>query len=136
MSLRKVIFFVIGILLACVIGYSIHKILRPHQNVSGTDASARISAAELYNQFINSEAEANKKWIGRVIEVKGVVSSITETGNFASIQLNVNDGGINCSFLKTDLDKKINKGDTVTIKGKCTGFLMDVNFVDCVLVSS
>ena len=24
-------------------------------------------------------------------------------------------------------------GDSVTIKGKCTGYLMDVNLVDCVI---
>ena len=57
-------------------------------------------------------------------------------GNYVSLNLKGSaDGGVNCSILKKDLDPgdKFNTGDSVTIKGKCTGFLMDVNLVDCVI---
>ena len=52
---------------------------------------------------------------------------IWDTGNPAAT--------VNCSF-RFSRHEKINmppKGGTVTIKGKCAGFLNDVNVVDCVL---
>ena len=74
--------------------------------------------------------------MGKVIEVAGIISSVNESGNYVSLNLKaVSEGGINCSLLKKDLDAedKFKTGDSVVIKGKCTGFLMDVNLVDCVV---
>ncbi len=71
-----------------------------------------------------------------MIEITGIISSVAETGNYVSINLAATpEGGVNCSILKNDFrpDKRLNKGDSITIKGKCTGFLMDVNLVDCVV---
>ena len=43
-------------------------------------------------------------------------------------------GGINCQlFAGTKVDPEPRSGDAVTVKGRCTGFLMDVNLADCVL---
>jgi len=118
-------------------GWGIYKITKPHHNVAAEDASANITAEKLYSEFRDSEDQANKKWIGRVIEITGSITTISESGNYISINLRATgEGGINCSMMKKDLDpdKKLNKGDSISIKGKCTGFLMDVNMVDCVIV--
>ena len=139
--MRKKVFFGTGILLfcvllICVIGWGIYSALKPHRNAEGEQAVATLSASDLYNDFQRSENLANKKWTSKVIEVSGIISSINEAGSYVSINLRATDeGGINCSILKKDLnpDYKINKGDSITIKGKCTGFLMDVNLVDCVV---
>ena len=43
-------------------------------------------------------------------------------------------GGINCQlFAGVKPDPEPKSGDIVTVKGRCTGFLMDVNLVDCVV---
>lgn len=134
--MRKIIFFGISILLICVAGWGIYKVKKPHQNSADEQAVAILSAANLYNEFINSEEMANKKWVGKVIEINGVISTVNETGNYISINLRATtEGGVNCSVQKNDIDpnKKLNSGDLITIKGKCTGFLMDVNLVDCVV---
>jgi hypothetical protein len=134
--MRKKYFFGTGILLICVAAWGIYSALKPHRNVEGEDAVATLSASSLYNDFLQAENLANKKWTGKVIEVSGIISSVNESGNYISVSLHAADeGGINCSILKKDLnpDYKINKGDSITIKGKCTGFLLDVNLVDCVI---
>jgi hypothetical protein len=134
--MRKIIFFGIGILLLCLAGWGIYKVYKPHSNVAGEEAAAELSARNLYNEFQSAENTANKKWVGKVIEVSGTISSVSDAGNYLSVNLEATaDGGVNCSILKKDLnpDDKFNKGDSVTIKGKCTGFLMDVNLVDCVV---
>ena len=134
--MRKKIFFWVGILLLGLAGWGIYKVSKPHTNVEGEEAVATLTARNLYNEYQNAETLANKKWLGKVIEVSGVISSVSESGNYVAINLMAAaDGGINCSILKRDLnpDDKFNKGDSITIKGKCTGFLMDVNLVDCVV---
>ncbi len=132
---KKYLFgIIILVLLLAVLG--ICRIYKPHQNVSGEDAAARLTAVELFHEFQSDENTANKKWVGKVIEVSGTVSSVNESSGYVSISLKTTgDGGVNCSVLKNDLDPgdKFKTGDSVTIKGKCTGFLMDVNLVDCVI---
>ncbi len=134
--MRKKYLFGIGIILLLMAVWGIYRITLPHRNTSGEQAVAELSAMNLYNEFLYSENIANKKWVGKVIEVSGNISSVSESGNYISLNLKGSaDGGVNCSILKKDLDPgdKFNAGDSITIKGKCTGFLMDVNLVDCVI---
>ncbi|HEY4154582.1 MAG TPA: hypothetical protein VGM24_04125, partial [Puia sp.] len=79
---------------------------------------------------------ANKKFLGKVIEVTGSISGIQkDTGNAGILMDATAMGGVNCGFSKTALPglQLLKTGDTIRIKGRCTGFLMDVNLVDCVL---
>jgi hypothetical protein len=134
--MRKKYFFGIGILLICLAGWGLYVIDKPHRNVEGEDAVASLTATDLYKEFSMNETKANQKWLGKVVEVKGQISSVSEAGKYISVSLvAASDGGVNCSVLKSDFpaDKKLNKGDSVTVKGKCTGFLMDVNLADCIV---
>jgi tRNA_anti-like len=134
--MRKRIFFGIGIVVIFLVAWGIYKVTLPHRNAAGEQSVATISAIDLYGEFQHSENTADKKWVGKVINVSGIISSVTESGNYISINLQAtSDGGVNCSILTKDLgtDDKFKKGDSVNIKGKCTGFLMDVNLVDCVI---
>ena len=134
--MRKRYLFGIGILLLILAGWGIYKVTQEHRNAAGENAVVTLTAMNLYNEFLNSENTADKKWVGKVIEVTGSISSVSESGNYVSINLRATaDGGVNCSILKKDLNPgdKFNPGDSITIKGKCTGFLMDVNLVDCVI---
>ena len=134
--MRKKYFFGIGILLICLAGWGIYTLYKPHRNVEGEDTAATLTATSLYNEFAMNESKANQKWVGKVLEITGTISSVTEAGNYVSLNLAATaDGGVNCSVLKKDLqtDYKFNKGDSVRVKGKCTGFLMDVNMVDCII---
>jgi hypothetical protein len=134
--MRKKYFFSVGIVILCVAGWGIYKVFKPHTNVGGEEAVAKLTSVNFYNEFQKSEKLADAKWVGKVVEVTGTISSISESGNYVSINLEATaDGGVNCSISKKDLspDDKFNKGDSLTIKGKCTGFLMDVNLVDCVV---
>jgi hypothetical protein len=134
--MRKIIFFSTGILLLCVAGWGLYKIYKPHRNVAGEDAVATVDASHLYSEFASNENAAGKKWVGKVIEIAGKISSVNDAGNYVSVILKASaDGAINCSILKKDLNpgEHLKIGDAVTIKGKCAGFLMDVNMVDCII---
>jgi hypothetical protein len=134
--MKKKYFLVAGILLLLLTGWAFYLYHKPHSNTAGQDTDFRMPAAELYAAFQQDEAGANKKFMGKVIEVNGTVSDI-ETGA-ASINVLISasaQGGISCSFSTGGMPSpgSIKKGSNRIIKGRCTGFLMDVNLVDCVL---
>jgi tRNA_anti-like len=109
---------------------------KPHRNAAGLQADMSLNAVDLFSQFQHNEAEANKKYMDKIIEVKGKVADVQQAGNITSIQLDggSSTGGINCSI--ADADKKSPlpaRGSLIAIKGRCSGFLMDVNLVDCVI---
>jgi hypothetical protein len=134
--MRKNLFFGIGIILICLAGWGIYTVYKPHRNVESEQAVATLTATNLYNEFLNTESQANKKWVGKVIEVSGIISSVSESADYVSVNLKAaTNGGVNCSVLKTELGSgnQLKAGNSITIKGRCTGFLMDVNLVDCVI---
>ncbi|HEV3326345.1 MAG TPA: hypothetical protein VG052_12095, partial [Puia sp.] len=68
--------------------------------------------------------------------VSGKLSEIQHSGNSEIWILSPQPGGggINCQlFAGTKIDPEPKSGDAVIVKGRCTGFLMDVNLADCVL---
>ena len=109
---------------------------KPHQSAAGETADFSISADSLYQQYQTDEHSADKRYLGKVIEVSGKLAEIQHSGNSEIWILSPQSGGggINCQlFAGTRVDPEPKSGDVVTVKGRCTGFLMDVNLADCVL---
>ncbi len=134
---KKGKFFLAGILL-CLFLFSVWSYFlfsRKHESTKNLKADISINAADLYNQYSANEAEANRKFLNKVILVRGKISEATNNGNAQSYVLDkISSGGINCQMTaeKDKTDFIIPADSIITIKGKCTGFLMDVNLVDCV----
>ena len=97
-----------------------------------TEANFELTADELFNAFDENESASLAKYEGQVIAVTGIVSRIKLSESTSNITLDAENamaGGINCSF--NEIVANINKGDSVTIKGRCQGFLMDVVLNNC-----
>jgi hypothetical protein len=127
----------VGILLSGGLGLALYLYNKPHSDVSAIKPAFSFNAGDLYGEYRADETAANKKLVDKVIEVRGMVSDLRQTDSTADIQLETGDpeGTISCGFLLTG-HKQMSlpaKGSSVTIKGRCTGFLADVNLVDCVI---
>lgn len=120
--------FIIIIILATVYFYN-----KPSKNIANSESDLSISANELFNEFATNEPQANSRFIDKIIEVKGVVREISYDNESPSILLNTDDEtfGVLCSFGKPINDKNIKKGDSVVVKGLCTGMLTDVVLIKC-----
>lgn len=120
-----------------LVSWAIYNFRKPHTNVASIKAAKSLTAEELYKQFEENENIANKIFVDKVLEVKGSVIAIEHTDSTANIQLGSGQqtGDINCSFvlLKDESIKLPSKKDQVIIKGRCTGYLVDVNLVDCMI---
>jgi len=131
-------FFLLGILLCLLIGagYGYYLYQKPRQSAAGETAAMSLPADSLYNQYQSDEQHCDKKYLGKVLEVTGKLSEIQHAGQSEIWILSTSGtGGINCQLFPGGKipDPHPKEGDMVTIKGRCTGFLMDVNLADCVV---
>jgi len=134
--MNKKYFLIAGALLLLLLAWSFYKYNKPHTGTTGISADYTLTAADIFSSFQKDEAAANKKFLGKVVEVKGVISDMQSgTGNNSILLEASAEGGVNCSFSTGSgpFPRQLKKGNIVSIKGRCTGFLMDVNLVDCVV---
>ena len=133
---RTILWVGILLLVVSVAGYAWHLYQKPHESAAGQTADVTINADTLYQQYQQDERAADQKYMGKVIEVSGKLSEVQHSGNAEIWILSTQPGGggINCQLFpgSVQADKEPKVGDAITIKGRCTGFLMDVNMADCV----
>lgn len=121
-------------LIAAAYGYYLYN--KPHTSTSDKDIDASVTAEQIVSEYEADENAANQKYLGKVIEVTGVVSdkSVDEKGVLNMTLKGGDLAGVTCQFEKNEAMNvgSIQTGSTVKIKGECTGILMDVVFVNCI----
>lgn len=108
-------------------------------DLSKTKADFKLRVTELVSEFNQDETSASAKYIDKIVEVTGPVSSIEVTGETTMNITLADEGqmsGVICSFhdIANPASVEINKGETITVRGICSGMLMDVQLKDCVIV--
>lgn len=119
--------------------YGIYMYNKPHKNMQRQAADFELSAPKLYSDFENDESAANTKYLDKIIQVTGAVREIIKEEDKVSIILEAGSllGGITCELddhSQHDISE-ISEGDQLSLKGICTGMLMDVVLVRCIIIS-
>lgn len=136
MKKRKVILALLAIVIITIVAVGLYWYNKPRNSLADAEPAFTITAVELYASFKENEQEANEKFLGKIILVSGITENITDSDSSTSILLSAGDeiGGINCQLNQNDKSKSLPaKGTNIKIKGKCIGFLLDVNLSDAVL---
>jgi|SRR5215218_7769037 len=129
---KKALFFAGAVLCLLAAGWGYYQYQKPRAGTSGIRPDYEITAAQLYTEYSSNEAGADKKYNNKVLQVTGAVKEVQNTAQAVNILLAGNAmGGVNCSFEKSP-ERPITAGEQITVKGRCTGFLMDVSLVDAV----
>jgi cytochrome c-type biogenesis protein CcmE len=134
--MKKVIYGILALILFLFIAYFIVLNL-PQSSTKDKEASIKIEASILFDEFSTKEKKANQNYNGKIIEVTGQVRAIsTDKKGDMVIILNTNDmiGGVLCTF-ENKPKSAIKEGQTVIIKGQCSGLLMDVVLNKCNIVN-
>lgn len=136
MTRKKRLFFagILVCLAAAAWGYYLYH--KPRTTASDVATDASITAVKLYEAFAKDEQAAGKLYTNKVLEITGTIQEAKISDTNASLLLSAGDGqmgGVNCSLAPGQTAGKLTTGQTVHIKGRCTGFLMDVNLVDVVI---
>ena len=110
---------------------------RTQKSTLDIDTFISITASTLVKEFEVDETSANKKYNDKVISVKGIIQSIELTDSTHRIILKGETGGVIGELEKPERKKvaELNVGDSVIIKGVCTGYLMDVILVRTIIVN-
>ncbi len=109
---------------------------KPHQSVDRPDFL--VSAAELITAFEEDERQANDKYLGKVVEVHGTVTEVIEKQNSFVLLLGdtTNVSRVSCTLdgEQDSMAYGLRAGDALTLRGICSGSLLDVVLVDCKIV--
>ncbi len=114
---------------------------KPHAEVASMEVDHTVDATTLYASFDQNEKEANTEYLNDVIIVNGKLLTIEKSedgGTTLIIDGGAMLGGVKCemdSHSVHDLDS-LEVGDPLKLKGICSGFLMDVIMVRCILLSN
>ena len=119
-----------------VFSFGVYMYFKPAEKVVLTEASYEVDAESIFQEFSDNESEANKKYLNKVITVEGKVSemlTIDSAGLNVTLSTDNPMFGVSCQLpMETD-QTSLRIGDDVRIKGLCTGKLMDVVLVKCVI---
>ncbi len=106
---------------------------KPHRDPA-SEISIQISSEELFKSYETNEAEANMLYLDKVLEVSGKIIEITSNQDHVPIIVLETENtffGVRCTMQNSPL-KEV-KGETITIRGICTGYLSDVIITNAIV---
>lgn len=126
--------------LVLVIGISLFVVYKlynkPHRDPSSEEA-LKVSAVELFKLYESNESEANSLYLDKVLEVSGVISEIStnqEQKIIVALETDNSFFGVRCTMTESDVNVSV--GQSVSIKGICTGYLSDVVITNAVITEN
>lgn len=127
-------------LILAALGYGIYLYTLKAPVIAEGETDFRLSTDELLALYEQNEDSANRKLLNQIIEVRGAVATVGQDSTGTAIQLSSSNpmAGVNCRFDVSVNEKlrRVKTGDTILVKGKCTGYLIDVNLTNCDLLSN
>ncbi|MBK7787721.1 MAG: hypothetical protein IPP37_03380 [Saprospiraceae bacterium] len=115
--------------------YGYYQYNRPVASLESANADVVLEAPALLKAFETNETTANTQYLDKVIEVSGQISRIEEDGEKKSIYLSTGNemSSVICEMESASSTEGLAAGSKVVVKGKCTGYLMDVVLVQSVV---
>lgn len=122
-----------------VFAYAYREYTRKPADLNSVRSEANVEATALVQIYERDEQQANKLYLGKAIDVTGVVS---ELNNQKDTSVNVMLGGkddmhrVSCllNINQVERSKHVKTGDKISVRGICTGYLLDVELNRCVII--
>jgi hypothetical protein len=112
---------------------------RPVATLHQSKPEVEVTAIQLMADYLQDETRANERYLDKVILVSGQLQEKNLNDDIGSLYLDAggqNMGMINCQLEKGEEKKAeaLTIGQTLTLKGRCTGFtIMDVVLTQCLI---
>lgn len=111
----------------------------PQSTVKSKEVHTEISAVDLFNSFSFNEKEAERKYVGQVIQITGLIDEVYPDEEGAQIVLLKSEGGdllaaVTLESNQSDKVAKYQEGDPITLKALCSGMLMEVTLSKGIVV--
>lgn len=134
-TLKKVLIplVVLGLVVAAIAYYMYNK---PVESLEKKKAEISVSAAELLTAYETDEDSANDKYLGKVVEVSGRVTDVTNEDGKNKIHLDTGNpiSAVICELEDGKDMAGVKAGVEAKVKGLCSGYLSDVILVQSTVV--
>ena len=134
------ILVIICVVLAVVLMFALKQYNKPLRDIRNSKPTVILSANQLIDDFEKDEHVATIKYSEKIVQIDGNFFGVsTLDGNTViTIKNNESKSSVICHMLSEENLKalKLKKGQDITVKGNCSGFLLDVMMVRCVLIES
>lgn len=138
MNMKKIGWTLLALIsIAGLIFYYLYS--KPVDSLENVKPSATLTADSIFQLFEQNEAKSNELYLNKVISVSGKIQNVLADTSGVAITLQTSSGlfGVTCKMDETNLDvSQYTEGQTVKIKGLCTGYLMDVILIRSVMESN
>lgn len=130
--MKKIWIVVLSLVILIAIGATIGYIMfnKKPANLADKKPDIVIDAPSLVIDYSQNMGIADSTYMNKIIEVSGIVeqSSKSEEGAVTILLTGVQGSGVSCNIpVKEGVKVEEPKiGDSIVIRGQCTGFLMDV----------
>jgi len=125
-------FLLILVIVIAAFGY--YSYTKPLASVSDMAIDVSLSAEELLLAYEADESQANIDYLDKVVSISGSVSHVENKDGISTIYLNTEN---ELSYIICQLEDSKTmlpaEGSSITIKGICTGYLMDVVIVRSII---
>lgn len=131
--------FITAILISVAgIATAIYMYTLRNKNLEKVKPDFFITASALAEEFIKDEASASAKYIGKVLEITGIIKELNAgENNTANVELSSDSdfSYVICNFPDNKAVAGFETGKEITVRGECAGFLLDVFMTNCAVVS-
>jgi hypothetical protein len=120
-----------GIVLVAIIAavYAWYEYNRTMPGLADAPADYSVNATVLINEFVADETGANKKYLNKILAVKGMVKKVESDGHASVVVLGdtTDMSSVRCLFDSTSNPDvtALQRGHAITVKGAITGFNKD-----------
>jgi hypothetical protein len=132
---NQVLFGLIMLVILCS-GAAMYLYNKPSESYVTGKPVYTVSASEIFLEFETNEQAANEKYLNKIISVTGQIADVQAVDSVGvNITLGTGNGifGVSCQVADPREGNGLRGGQSIRIKGLCTGMLMDVVLVKCVI---
>jgi hypothetical protein len=133
-ALFVVCFIALSAILAALYMYNLK-----HTDMAKAKPDFVITASSLQKEFEDNETAASTRYINKILEVTGTIASVKQAGNNVlniSLITGSDLSSVICTFPAIADSSKFRTGNEITLRGECSGFLMDVLLNNCAVIEN
>ena len=108
-----------------------------HKDLQKVKPDYVMTATDLQKAFEDDEIAATAKYVKKVIEIRGLIESL-KAGEDNTLNISLKTGSdlssVICTFQSVSDLSGFNPDEQITLRGECSGFLMDVLLNNCSVI--
>ncbi len=119
------------------VGTGIYLFYRQDKDLQKAKPDFVITSVDLQKAFEDNESVSTVKYVNKILEVTGTIESVSRVeDNVTNVTLGTANGFslVICTLSTLSDPSELVAGNEVTIRGECSGFLMDVLMNNCFII--